>query len=77
MQQFRVAPRVFFKKLGKRKKSLSLPDHMDDCLEKLAERYGYTTPELISVVLDQFLIQEAIDGRIPWPEGFDPKTLEE
>jgi hypothetical protein len=69
--------RVFFRGRGTRKIGLALPEIMAKPLEQLAEEYGYSVPELISLVLDQYLIQEAQSGTIQFPSDFDPAVLDE
>lgn len=75
--RYEVKQRVFYRGRVKNKFSLSVPPLMGEPLEKLASSLGYTVPELISIVLDQYLVQEAREGRIHWPPDFDPSMLEE
>lgn len=74
--RYKVDRRVFSRGPHDKKTTLSLSVTMHDRLETLATDYGHTIPALVSIILDQYLIQEAKDGNVEWPRGFDPKTLE-
>lgn len=65
--EFTINKRVFMRGRRNHKTTVSLTDDMYDALAKLAGETGYTVPELICEVLDQYLVFEANNGTIAMP----------
>jgi predicted DNA-binding ribbon-helix-helix protein len=70
--EFKISKRVFYRSPFPVKTSLSFSKVMFQSLKKLADKEGYTVPELIYTVLDQYLVQEAQKKRIDFPDDYEP-----
>lgn len=73
LMDFKIMRRVFYRGPFPVKTSLSFSKAMNDALTELAKKHGYTVPELIYTVIDQYLIQEAEAKKIEWPKDFKPE----
>lgn len=67
--------RVFSKATGDTTTSIRTSKEMLEVIEKLAEDQGETRNAFIVLALDEYLQKKAEAGEVPWPKGFDSKTV--